>query len=188
MTYLVAYCNNWIGFHVVNELLDNGFAVDGMLDEKGNEDLSMFFGRNSSFTFVQTSGRKKYDAKIIIDDHHVKWNTNKREITINTPLLFGEWMPMNEKGLYKNNENILFDSELFRSKAIYVKDFTKGLIQWLQTPYLPQTLEVRSAKEKNNKDVKLENAIYIRDNVPISNKVKLVQDHYNRNKERYTIP
>lgn len=202
MAILVADCNSWIGYHVVNELLENDYKVHGINSERGNDTLSMFFGRHSLFTFVNAGERKVYDAAIIIGDGTeigeietsrfvILSNSNrklpeyKNKIIIKTPLLFGEWMPMNEKGFNRNNELIAFDSDLFHAEAVYIKDFTKGLIQWLQTPSLPRVLEVKSAKEKEKKNLKLENSVYIRDNVPISEKLKLVQDHYHQYKDSY---
>ncbi|WP_449354081.1 hypothetical protein ACUL41_12015 [Virgibacillus natechei] len=190
MSILVDNCNHWIGFHIANDLLENSYTVDGIGDE--NSDLLMFLGRNSSFNFVGRNLEKQYETAIMIggqSDTEFKSgqtliinpkSTDRVEnrVEINTPLLFGEWMPMNEEGFYNNNTFIRFDSDYFQTEAIYIDDFTKGLIQWLKMKEFPSTLEVRSEKNKDNKHVKLENTVYIRDNRPMADKVKNVLEHY----------
>ncbi|PAV29206.1 hypothetical protein CIL05_12475 [Virgibacillus profundi] len=192
MTFLVASCNHWIGFHIVNALLEEGYEVDGVSGEAGNENLPMFFGRNSLFTMVNANERKDYDIVIIIDETlNMERIESKRIIKIgeisdgseNTVhiknlLLYGEWMAMNEKGIYSNNEFIPFNSKTFQDEAIYIKDFTKALIQWLKTDELPSNLHVKSSKNKDDKGLKLENTIYLRDNIPKEEKLKTVLTHY----------
>ncbi|UJL47616.1 hypothetical protein KFZ58_07055 [Virgibacillus sp. NKC19-16] len=197
MSILVDNCNHWIGFHIVDELLENSYTVDGIGDE--DSVLAMFLGRNSSFNFVKPDVKKHYDTAIIIGDQSntgiksgqsliinpVLVDRVENRVEINVPLLFGEWMPMNEKGFYYNNTFITFDSDFFQTEAIYIKDFTKGLMQWLKMKELPSTLEVRSEKNKDNQHVKLENAVYIRDNRPMEEKVKSVLEHYYLYKKFY---
>lgn len=204
MTYLVVNCNDWLGFHIVNTLLENDFNVDGIEDQNKNDHLSMFFGRNSSFSFVDSTVKRKYDTviytgdedelkgiqserKVFISDNNtgIKGTSKKSEVYINTPFLFGEWMPMDEKGVYRNQEYIPFESELFKTTAVYINHFTKGLVQWLKTPELSQVLEVKSAKQTDKDDVKFENSIYLRDNIPIMEDVKKVLDHYQLYKDIY---
>lgn len=198
MSILVDNCNHWIGFHIASDLLENSYMVDGVGEE--NHDLSMFLGRNSSFHFVNPDVKKQYETAIIIGAESdtigfqseqtliinpTSTNRDENRVAINAPLLFGEWMPMNEQGFYRNNTFITFDSDYFRTEAIYIKDFIKGLLQWLKMEEFPSSLKVRSEKNKENKDVKLENAIYIRDNRPMEEKVKNVLNHYHLYKKFY---
>ncbi|MBY7143095.1 hypothetical protein KFZ56_08500 [Virgibacillus sp. NKC19-3] len=191
MSMLIANCDHWIGFHIASVLLERSYTVDGIGDE--NSDLAMFLGRNSSFHFVKSDVSKQYAFAIVIGDQEgsdqfqsgytLMINPTRKDrvsnrVIINAPLLFGEWMPMNEQGVYCNNSFITFDSDYFQTEAIYIKDFTNGLLQWLKTEELPSHLEVRSEKNKENQHVKLENAIYIRDNRPMEEKVSNVLEHY----------
>lgn len=191
MTILVGNCNNWIGFHIVNDLLLANYTVNGIGDE--NENLSMFLGRNSSFEFVGPDVKKNYDIAISIGNQLATIQSDRtliinaiheqkkdNEVTIKVPLLFGKWMPMNEHGLYKNDELITFDSNYFKTEAIYIKDFTNGLLQWLKAEYLPFNMNVDSVRNKAKENVKLENSIYISDNRPIEENLENVLEHYRR--------
>ncbi|MBP1969030.1 hypothetical protein J2Z83_001133 [Virgibacillus natechei] len=188
MTILVDNCNHWIGFHIVNDLLLANYTVNGIGDE--NKNLSMFLGRNSSFEFVGPDVKKNYDTAISIGNQLASIQSDRtliinaiheqkdNEVTIKAPLLFGEWMPMDEHGLYRNNERITFDSNYFKTEAIYIKDFTNGLLQWLKAEYLPSSMDVESVRNKVKKNVKLESSIYISDNRPIEENLENVLEHY----------
>ncbi|OZU90637.1 hypothetical protein CIL03_05730 [Virgibacillus indicus] len=199
MSFLVAGCNHWIGFHIVNELLEEGYTVAGILNEDGNENLPLYFGRNSSFSMVKADSMNNYDTAIIIDEIQSTENiqadrivkiggtivNNEKVTLIKIPLLYGEWMKMNEKGMFRDKAFIPFDSDDFEEKAIYIKDFTNGLIQWLKFGKLPPHLHVISAKNNEKEGVKLENSIYLRDNRPNKEKLMPVLDHFKKFKELY---
>ncbi|MEC5423617.1 hypothetical protein QGM71_08950 [Virgibacillus sp. C22-A2] len=194
MTYLVVNCNQWIGFHITESLLDDGRMVHGVINETIDDSLTMFFGRNSSFTLAEPVTSEFYENAVII--HDVKDNTEiqaKRKIfidpsdrvkdsdsivSIKAPLLFGEWMPMNENGLYSNNKFIRFDSPYFKQNAVYIKDFTKSLLSWLEKSKLQSEIVVKSSSNRTKEDVKLENSIYIRDNVPTEENLERVLNHF----------
>ncbi|WP_249870126.1 hypothetical protein [Oceanobacillus saliphilus] len=208
MSVLVVNCNQWLGYHVVNVLLENDYNVRGIAgNEKGHsqdnesmlmeDDLSLFFGRNSSFTMIAPDENKTYDIGIIAGDYEHKLNQKVGKLfvinprteqirlikhgsctIIKVPLLFGEWMPMNEEGIFLLNEFIPFTSDYFKETAVYAGDFVRALIQWLEIPALPSVLHVYSSKYERNTDTILDKAIYLRDNMPISEKVKSVVNHY----------
>src|SRR5699024_7100614 len=112
MTVLVMNCNHWIGFHLVDRLLEMEYEVNGVLNEEENDDLTLFFGRNSQFSLVSSIeniiydtcfiiGEIKEDRKvkanqiIVVDEHHqLKATDNPNAHIVRPPLLFGEWMPI----------------------------------------------------------------------------------------------
>lgn len=202
MACLVVGCNHWIGFHIVNELLANDLQVDGIEDTQGNELLSLFFGRNSSFSFVSTDVKKHYDTIIFPGKEQVlphavtdcmigigsddgSFTKKPNSLFIHPPILFGEWMPMEETGFYDQQQVVAFDSERLKSRGVYMKDFAKGLIQWMSITQLPAELIVKSIREKDQKDEKQENVIYLRDNVSVDENIKKVREHYERYKASY---
>ncbi|WP_156288853.1 hypothetical protein [Oceanobacillus salinisoli] len=201
MSILIVNCNHWVGFHIINTILDLDYDVDGIKGTNQNNDLSLFFGRNSSFSFVTEENLKPYQSCIIIGEYHHTENikaeqkfliglededgASEREdiVTIQAPLLYGEWMPMNEKGIYKNNRFIPFDSEEFINNAIYIQVFTSALLQWMKSSTLPKYIEVNPVH--SNRQLKLENFVYLRDNGPKEKKIEDVKKHYKLYKNFY---
>ncbi|TFJ93598.1 hypothetical protein [Lentibacillus salicampi] len=187
MVVFVENCFHWIGFHIMNDLLDNGFQVDGMdsLDTDKKEHLSMFVGRNQLFRHVSASERNNaYDISLKIEDDALILE-KENLVTIHLPLVFGEWMPMNQEGVYDQDDFIPFDSERFLTEAVYVGDVLKSLQQWFATSDLPPILEVRSFHERQTGQRKLENAVYIRNNRPIQEEINRVKKHYNTYQKFY---
>ncbi|GAB3059959.1 hypothetical protein [Virgibacillus ainsalahensis] len=198
MRVFVADCNHWVGFHIVNALLENDYTVHGTVDKNKHENLELFFGRNSSFSLVEEADGNHYEAAIFTGAQEARHEVlSERTIVIDSdaastngttivaPLLFGEWMPMNADGFYSNNIFITFNSEAFREEAVYISDFTNALLQWLKIPDLPEKLVVESSTNKQKGDVLLENAIYLRDNRPKEENLKQLIAHYHRYKDIY---
>ncbi|MFB4169764.1 hypothetical protein [Virgibacillus sp. JSM 102003] len=189
MLFLVENCFQWMGFHLVNCLLENGYKVDGVddLSSEKKENLSMYVGRNASFQHLTSSKRgTTYDRSINIKDKEfvltIKQNTSHR---IKLPLLFGEWMPMKRDGMYLQSTFISFDSDIFLNEAIYIGDFMRSLIQWEKSSQLPEVLEVKSINNKQNEEIKLENSVYIRNNRTIEENLEMVIKHYEKFEELY---
>ncbi|WP_145524221.1 hypothetical protein [Virgibacillus sp. SK37] len=199
MSILVVNCNHWIGFHIVNTLLEHDFNIDGMINPNLQDDLLMFFGRNSDFQMVNDE-KREYETCIIIGDHPKaqdfkagnKWllpinGIQKKEqtdlTTIHTPILFGEWMPMNENGIYHHKKFITFDSEEFKNNALSIHSFTPVLLQLIQNPSETHELYVHSRHEKRKSPGK--NAIYIRESEPKEKYVADLKKHYKRYKKFY---
>ncbi|WP_067730681.1 hypothetical protein [Oceanobacillus damuensis] len=207
-TVLVVNCNHWIGYHIVNTLLENDKKVDGIANlgrsnkpKKGEvlieEDLSLYYGRNSSFSMIDSDEEKYYEIGIIAGGDHLNLNQKVKKLyvinpedeeirssndnnftIIKVPLLFGEWMPMNEKGMFRKEEFIPFRSDYFKKNAVYVRDFAEGILQWLEVPGLPLILHVYSRHYNRGVDAELEKVIYLRENVPIIKRINSVVDHY----------
>ena len=198
MTYLVNNCNHWISYHIIDELLNIGFEVEGLKNGEKNDHLLMYFGRNSNFSLAEDYKNKYYHTVITLNHllfgvkskyAHVvnpKGRSNEKEdvFHIQAPLLFGEWMPMNEEGMYINEKFIPFDSEHFLTKSIYIKDFTKAFIQWMQSESKARNLEIISNNNKNER-VKLESSIYLRNNRPVKEQLAQVIKHYTLFREIY---
>ncbi|RDW18261.1 hypothetical protein CWR48_11800 [Oceanobacillus arenosus] len=202
MSILVINCNHWIGYHVVNALLNHDYLVDGIENEMESDDLSMFFGRNSLFSFYNQRQRKQYDTCICVGDYGkmeaVKANRiffiNPQEssgrmnlentTTILASHLFGEWMPMNKKGYYDQQAFITFDSNDFKENAIYIGDFTDGLIQWLGSSKISDKLEIKSEHKDGRENDASGNGIYISASLPLEKRVTALQQHYVSNKNR----
>lgn len=187
MTFLVENCFHWIGFHVVNLLLEDGYEVIGadVINTSKKEHLEMFVGRNDGFTHItEKSDHILYDAVIRIGDNELEIHKGQTS-TIKLPLLFGEWMPMNVDGFYSGDTFISFESNYFLTEGVYIEDFLKILMQCIQSSQLPSVLKVRSANKGKDTEVKLENSIYIRDNVPIQNNAKVVVNHFKKFKAIY---
>ncbi len=156
--YAVENCFHWIGFHIVNRLLEEGCRVDGIddLSTEKKENLAMFVGRNELFRHLpviqESSG---YNAIITVDDQMVKMH-REEPVTIQLPLLFGEWMPMNQDGVYNGDEFVPFAAKEFTSRAVYIDDFLTGFLQWLQASSLPSELNVKSVHDKSAEDARHE--------------------------------
>lgn len=197
LTCLVIGSNHWIGFHIVNELLAQDIQVDGIEEKQGNELLSLYFGRNSSFSLVTDDVNKHYDTiifsdkkqllqhvqadrifEIIGDEEQLKNATNS--ICIHPPILFGEWMPIKDGGVYDRQQWIGFDSAVLQTSGVYIEDFAKGLIQWMHTRQLPAELVVKSIRDKAHDKGKRGNTIYLRDHISVQENIKKVCDHYER--------
>jgi len=196
---LVKNCFHWVGFHVVNRFIMNGYHVDGIHYPNSfqKDYLSLFLGRNSNFSLVD-QGTGIYDLAITINTAETASSRNKEngyeELTIEqgsqlttifTPLLFGEWMQMNEEGIYISDEHVLFRSNLFLDQAVYIKDFTQDLYQLVKTTNLPSTIDMSTKTNLKKEDKKLDNTIFIRDNIPIRSKLEHLLAHYEKFENYY---
>ncbi|QKY68599.1 hypothetical protein [Lentibacillus sp. CBA3610] len=188
MVFLIENCFHWLGFHIVNHLLENGYHIDGVddINTGKKEHLSMFVGRNELFRHVSSQRDKEYDATIGVYDRELIVKTN-RPVTIKLPLVFGEWMPMNQEGMYSQHEFIRFDTQQFASEGVYIDSFLKSLLQWLHSSDLPSTLEVKSSHDRQRTKIKLENTVYIRNNRPINQSLNTVKHHYEMYKNIYEL-
>ncbi|SFD38472.1 hypothetical protein SAMN05216238_10186 [Lentibacillus persicus] len=187
MGYYVENCFHWIGFHIVNHLLEDGFSVDGFseLDTDKKEALSMFVGRNELFRLLGTDESKsEYDAVIRVNNGVVTMET-QRSVTINLPLVFGEWAPMNSEGIYYEGKLIRFDSQQFKLEAIYIEEFLKSFWHWMSVSETPSIINVRSYSNRRAGGADEANAVYIRRIRPLEEYVESVKKHYQKYKKLY---
>jgi|SRR5699024_9761179 len=145
MTTVVINCFHWIGFHFVEKLLEQGVKVIGVHEKQTDQTsfLAMFFARNSSFDFSNVAP-KEAERVIVIGDTHIIPKSKhvmqcmhggtsveqhiKGRLYVNMPLLFGEWMPMDQTGMYFGQRHIPYHSEEFHDDAVYVKDFVNDCL------------------------------------------------------------
>ncbi|GAB3789887.1 hypothetical protein [Virgibacillus kimchii] len=197
MTYLVNNCNHWISYHMIDALLNNGQKVEGLKNGEKNDHLLLYFGRNSNFSIAEDYKTKKYQRVISLNsplsgikaEHVLVINPDDHEKAdgisyIKVPLLFGEWMPMNKQGMYVDETFISFDSESFLANAMYIKDFTKAMIEWIDSEN-KSLKQGEIAKKAENQRLRLESFIHLRDNDAVKKQIAQVIEHYTIYKEMY---
>ncbi|MBP2258251.1 hypothetical protein [Virgibacillus alimentarius] len=204
MSYTVMNCFHWIGFHIVNYLLETGHHVEGVDDLSSNkkEHLAMFLGRNSSFTRTSKDKPIQNESVIFLGENNFYQDIEAKQIlnitkrgasktppaniiTIHPPLLFGEWMPMDEKGIYDKEQRILFESSYFLTEAVYIKDFISSMFRIHHLVNIPSVLDMYSQNSIENKTEKLENKIFIREIKSTRKSVDHVLNHYRQFKNFY---
>lgn len=201
-SFFVSHCFHWIGFHIVSHLLENGYSVTGhehsMTDKK--EHLAMMVGRNDMFTmFIGDTPKGKYTHVILPDKNsdvtqdveavktfklsREERQNDKKMVDVRIPLLFGEWMPMNENGMYANGKYIPFESETFQNKAVYIGDFIMSLMLCLMSSHQPGKLAIQPKSSMSaEKDRK---SVFLRERRPVDQQVQTVIAHYKRFKRFY---
>lgn len=185
--FLVEKCFHWVGFHIVEYLLGRGYTVSGndKINTDAKDHLSMLIGRNANFTHLeQRPDSKVFDIRITPDEDKLTLHKESTS-TMKLPLLFGEWMPMNQEGMYHRNEFIAFDSDRFLIDAVYIGDFLTIVQQCIDASNLPSVIKVKHGEKDAASDLKLENSVFIRNNRPIMNRLKTVQNHYEKFSEFY---
>lgn len=197
MTICVKNCLHWTLFHIVNRLIENDYKVDGIADlsSEREEELSFMLGRNSSFSLYQNESEikdKEYSDTVLLNaskpcsvqtlrTYNLGQNIEEPGIiNIELPLLFGEWMPMDEKGVYFYDQYIQFNSTQFQDEAIYIDDFVDCFMQWIKVPELPRSISLTKNKNLQVKEDSLEKQLYIRENRPIDDQVSSLINHYEK--------
>lgn len=202
MNIFINRCFHWVSFHFIDQLLLQNYEVTGLREENNSlsDHLAMFFGRNSYFTEInKINKRKSYDIAFIFENEELinqikakkiffitKQNkvVNKDVITIRLPLLFGEWMNMDEKGMYEAGNHIPFTSDKFKEEAIYIRPFIKLLQGWIEKTSLPKEVKLVTKHSEARKDEFSPNNICILiDNMHAD--VSKVISHYNSQKSFY---
>lgn len=204
--FVVSNCFDWIGYHLTNKFLNEGIRVVGIdrTDTEKKEHLSMFFDRNSLFKKIHSFSeiRKEYKKESVealfeldgdktfkeLDNQevlqHFILNTRnskveKSAIKIKYPLLYGEWMPREEKGFYQGEEFIHFDSRTFQEEAIDIDDFAGALRQLATLRKLPKTVEFKSINSQSRSDPN-QDLLFVRQSKPMKSRLRELDDHYKR--------
>lgn len=190
MCIKVENCFHWIGFHLINRLLEEGIPVIGIdqVDTPKKEYLSMYVARNDSFSLHDKEpDEKNFDLAFEVcdlyedgDRKHVitllKSSVSRKdtEHIIYPPKLIGEWMPSKEIISFKNEKTKL-------QTAACIENFISAIYQWIEIDTLiPSKFNVVSSKDRNISSVKLESYVYLRDNRSIQKYFDTVLDHYHR--------
>ncbi|GGM24982.1 hypothetical protein GCM10011351_08340 [Paraliobacillus quinghaiensis] len=207
--FVIIGCFNWIGFHLLETLLQNGEEVIGVdqLDHPKREHLSMFVGRNANFTYYETLDQVKknnlnnhiqavfmcdqvqsFNRKSISSLKYIqffpKQKGQQEVIEVKLPLLYGEWMDRDENGIYNSNEFIQYDSALFKEKAIYIKDFIGAIIQLSDASNSPSTVSYYTPEQLQEQQSSVTDLFILPSNSPTRNLEK-VEAHYQRFNEMY---
>lgn len=185
----------WIGFHLAEALLNEGYTVHGIKGENGNENLEGFLVRNSNFHVQRKIEKRNYllvicpgnnekiselDAAQTLFINTVDIDQESGILLINVPFLYGEWMPMDEEGFYVTNQKVAFDSEIFKNEAIYIGDFIKLFLQWIGKTTDLEEIRMKLGKNITNQAVKLEKTFFVDENVPIGDKFEKIIGHYKK--------
>ena len=198
MEILVINITNWIGYHITNRLLEEGYEVKGLMTEEAGGHLLHFFKRNSNFQLLENPGDEFYETVICVGrfpeypveiGRLILINSRKAPpgitdtLTIQSPYLFGEWMPMNADGYYEKERWLAFNSTDFKENGLYIDDFLQPLISWLKQNPSTDDIQIRSARAKKRE--KLEKFFFVKENKPIEDNVQQVLSHYERFKDLY---
>ncbi|RYG72582.1 hypothetical protein EU245_09605 [Lentibacillus lipolyticus] len=187
MIYVVKNCFHWIGYHIVNRLLEEGCQVNGMddLSTEKKENLMMFVGRNEQFRHVSINSKNSgHDVTITVDDHMIKLH-KEHPVTIKLPLLFGEWMPMREDGVFNGQAYVPFDASEFAARAVHIDDFLTSFVQWIHASSLPSSIIAKSVHDRSEEDNRYDQYLYIRQRQPLEAAIRSVKEHYRKYKEFY---
>ncbi|MUV36525.1 hypothetical protein JNUCC1_00328 [Lentibacillus sp. JNUCC-1] len=198
MFYYVENCFHWIGFHLVQHLLDAGECVIGIdqVSSPQKEHLYLFMGRHDRFQLMSreaapANGIKK-DVNLQVCNNkngsetdnghiHIVYGTEHDQTneTIDLPLLFGFWMPMTEFGMKRvNGEWLPFASDAFLNEAVYIEDYMNDLVHCIREGCLS---EISSSCPNQY----LANLGKVKDNRTIKTNLSIVQEHYHRNTSFY---
>ncbi|MFZ3577905.1 hypothetical protein [Virgibacillus sp. DJP39] len=197
MTICVTNCFHWVGFHLVNRLIENDYAVDGIanLSTKKEEELYLMVGRNSNFSLFNNVSEIKdnvyTDAILINPEEPIYFQTsrtftvgvdlgNPDFVALHTPLLFGEWMPMDEEGIFVNDQYIAFDSNEFQNEAIHINDFIDCFMQWLNACSMPNLIALTPNQSVIGEEGDPGKYIYLRKERPLEEQVNLLVNHYEK--------
>lgn len=200
MEALVLNVTNWIGYHLADCLLKEGYQVKGVKGEEENDHLMDFFSRNSEFEWVDLPSRGSFplvfcpgdppDSADIEAEQFYLINSKGEQLgthgtTVQVPYLFGEWMPLTEEGFYYNEKKIEFSSEEFKNNGLYIGDFLQLILTWVvETPPSDRIL-LFPARNTEKQVKKLEKTFPVEENVPIEESVQQVISHYKQFKILY---
>ncbi|MDC3417217.1 hypothetical protein [Aquibacillus salsiterrae] len=212
--YVVSGSFHWIGFHIVQYLLATGQEVIGLdiIDTDKKDNLSMFVGRNSSFTHVEHSDDLLHNSKqsdyIVFEVAEDKerfslpelgnkkvynFCTTRKEnevlddtCYVKLPLLYGEWIPRDYDGIFFQDEYIRFDSTRFQREAVYISDFIESLLQVIATSDRVLGTNLLIIKRKNEREeYKEKGTIVVDESKPMEKRLAELDDHYELYKDFY---
>src|SRR5699024_3191997 len=180
-----------------NHLLEHSYPVatdeSPLTDEE--EHLAMMIGRNDLFSAFTDDQPSNHHTHVILSEENSAHVQNmddvktfklsrkpeqekKGVIVVQLPLLFGEWMPMNEDGVYIDKQFIPFTSEIFQKEAVYIEDFITSFMLCLTASNLPEKLAIKSRRETVAERENDRQVIYLRKRKPIDDQIKTVVAHY----------
>ncbi|MRH43375.1 hypothetical protein GH741_11865 [Aquibacillus halophilus] len=204
--YVVSNCFNWIGFHFLQKILNNSEEVVGLdqISTDKEENLYLSVGRNSLFTHVTSKRdlKKEINSKqvdvvfdlmdsdeLLADEefHADNWVQFKNEIAkdntnnlihVELPLLYGEWMPRDNNGIFHTRNYIKFDSETFENEAIYIDDFVDAMWQILSSRKKPEKIKFKSLRKEGRDEKDPAQVLYIREKERMETRLLNLNNHF----------
>lgn len=185
MKFIVENCFHWVGYHLVDMLLENSHHVVGVsqLNTSKENHLAMFVSRNSLFT-LKEEVKDDADVYIIVREKNdltsirVKFLNAYHDIELSD--LVGEWMPqanVNEILKTKDTKDI--------KNMICVRDVISALIQWLESKAtIPSTICIYP-KGHILAEKKLDKNILLRNNRSMDRCIEKALKHYQTYKDLY---
>jgi len=204
MAICVLNCFDWLGYHIVNRLLESGKEVwgQGLAEEPHQEHLSLFFGRNSSFKLLDETAAPE-TAELVIQAGACEASCIKsvkhlvvigdaapaaayeKKTRLDAELLIGFWMPMTEKAVSWNGQLVDFSSDFFLQEAVWIDDFCEVLLQILDIEYAPETTVIASRESEKSTCRKMIQLIARRSSKELQDKLL---NHYRRFSLAYPHP
>ncbi|SDZ74794.1 hypothetical protein SAMN05421743_10143 [Thalassobacillus cyri] len=182
MVYIIDACFHWIGFHLTQHLLTEGYEVIGIdpLEGTKQENLYFFIGRNSRFQHFHSieemerhchnetieavisvgspaDGRSRFGELFVYES--VEGFMNRKGNGVELPPLYGEWMPRDEQTIYiSKTEPLLFSDLVDREDSLYIEDFIvyffKNFSEKGTSFSASDLLSLQSPSTKNNEELK----------------------------------
>lgn len=162
----------------------------------------MYMGRNDLFNIISDDEINDTYSVVIINGYEcIDQNKKESELQqnllscyergkmnikeLNLPLLIGEWMPMDEEGMYRLNEYIPFDSKLFRNNAVHIDHFTDWIVKLIEkeNPTSQHVIYFKKNKSVSEQILEKEDEFY--NNVPSESSLESILSHYEKYKNYY---
>ena len=194
MEVLILNVSNWIGYHIADRLLQEGYVVKGMEGKESNHHLVDFFSRNSNFELITSRADTVFPLAICpgevlkrVECHYDqliqingKADPSADGVAIHIPYLFGEWMPMTEEACCIGGNHVRFSSQEFLEEGVYIKDFLEFLLGFLESPSASREIFVKSARNQSLKGKKLEKTFLVDENISIEENLNRVKEHFRK--------
>ncbi|MDY0396074.1 hypothetical protein ACFSMW_02080 [Virgibacillus halophilus] len=205
MSYAVTNIYEWMGFEIADCLLASGKEVVGAGTAETDQQkyLEMFFGRNANFQQVdQLVSAAHHDVIFDVGDMQKgsiyyepstrkfvigKESENRPEmqVVIHIPMLVGRWMPMNEEGVFVNEQHIPFFDEKFR-RSIAIDSLVLSLLQLPAISKLPEAITIlpKSSPTHANEE---RQTIYMIDDYNAQGKKTRLLEHFHDHPEFFQL-
>lgn len=189
MSFVVINCFHWIGYHIVEALIEEGEDVYGIEKPGVNNqtNLEMYVGRNSLFHHKMKRTENDSGPFIIVEDEHIIYQHNKEgcEQIITTFFVFGEWMPMNTHGMYQKDNYIRFASNEFKRNAIHINIFIEYLLQWIKNFHVNDRLSIRRTENNEYHCMIHKETVYLYDFIPLEKRIQKLVGHFKQFQDIY---
>ncbi|SDJ87340.1 hypothetical protein [Sediminibacillus albus] len=187
----------------------------GEAKTKKQENFLSFLARNSSFHLYKNleecknclednrlqaiiqleSQRTQPIMESIQTDKHLVLSRTRKDaemmeqescLHIKLPLLYGEWMPRTDNGLCDPDGGIIcFDSDQFVTQAVYIEDFTEGLLELLESNSQTGIIRIELSDTEKN-DRQSGDAVFpVKESQDLQKRIKTLEEHYRFHRHFY---